>query len=272
MAYPDKPIQGRCIHSESGAFGEVRVFENDSVRWLQFDNDAIQSVMSLQYPERITVTYMQQMMACLLFSECPPKNALLLGLGGGTLLRFLQHCLKHIDIEVVERDAHVIRIAHDFFNVVHNGEDIIIEHELVDDYLAECERTFDLVILDIIEDVTTPPCFFEENFFSNCRKACGESGVLVVNLLVETENDFKKIYLSLRHAFDGRVLCMTDPNHRNIVLLAFAQQPRHLHRQALLERAELLKTCQLNLFPCIATLFEVNPSSEDKLLFTAPAK
>ena len=67
MEKPPKPIEGQCIHSEKGAFGEVRVFENDSVRWLQFDNDAIQSVMSLKYPERITVRYMQQMMASLLF-------------------------------------------------------------------------------------------------------------------------------------------------------------------------------------------------------------
>lgn len=272
MTYPDKPIQGDCIHSESGAFGEVRVFENDSVRWLQFDNDAIQSVMSLQYPERITVPYMQQMVAGLLFCEHPPKNALLLGLGGGALLRFLQHCLKHIDVEVVERDAHVIRIAHDYFNVVHNGEDIVIEHELVDHYLAECARTFDLVLLDIIEGVSTPPCFFEENFFTDCRKACGDAGVLAVNLIVESESDFKKIYLSLRHAFNGRVLCMTDVNHRNIVVLAFAQQPEHLDRQALLDRAELLKTCQLNLSSSIATLFEVNPSSQDSLLFTAPVQ
>ncbi len=270
MAYPDKPLQGRCIHSESGAFGEIRVFENDTVRWLQFDNDAIQSVMSLQYPERITVPYMQQMMASLLFCERPPKNALLLGLGGGALLRLLRHCLKQINVEVVERDAHVIRIAHDFFNVVHNGEDIIIEHELVDHYLAECKRTFDLVLLDIIEDVSTPPCFFDHDFFHDCRKACGEAGVLAVNLLVKSESDFKTIYLSLRHAFDGQVLCMTDMNHRNIVVLAFAQQVDYVERQALLDRAALLRTCHLNLSSCIATLFEVNPSSADRLLFTTP--
>lgn len=272
MDREETPLQGQCIHSETGAFGEVRVFENDSFRWLKFGNDAIQSVMSLHYPERISVPYMQQMMSSLLFCEHPPKKALLVGLGGGALVRFLQHCLKHVEFEIVERDAHVIRVAHEYFDVEHNGKDIVVEHALVDEYLADCDSLFDLVLLDIIEDLSTPRCFFDENFFRDCRRVCGEQGVLAMNLVVEAENDFKQIFLAVRHAFDGRVLCLTDPNHRNIVVLAFAGLPTHLQRDALGERAELLKTCHLDLHPCISTIFEVNPSSAECLQFTAPAQ
>lgn len=268
MDKEETALQGRCIHSETGAYGEVRVFENDSVRWLQFDNDAVQSVMSLQYPERIALRYMQQMMAALLFCDHPPENALLLGLGGGAMLRFLRHCLKHIQFEVVERDAHVIRIANEYFDVSHNGDDIIIEHDSVDEFVSSSEKGYDLVLLDIIENMFTPKCFFDDAFFQHCRNRCGEKGVFAMNLIVDNDKAFKQIYTSVRNAFERRTVCLTDPDHRNIVILAFAHQPDHIERQALHERAELLKTCHIDFSTCIDTLFEVNPHVEERLSFS----
>jgi len=268
MNKDETELQGECIHSETGAYGEVRVFENDSLRWLQFDNDAVQSIMSLQYPDRIALPYMQQMMAALLFCDHPPCRALMLGMGGGAMLRFLRHCLKHISFEVVERDAHVIRIANEYFNVGHDGEDVIVEHDDVDTYIANHKGIFDLLLLDIIEDMSTPTCFFDESFFQHCRNRCGETGVFAMNLIVENEDAFKTIYTSIRKAFEGRVVCLTDPDHSNIVVLAFAHQPDHVERQLLQERAELLSTCHIDLSLAIDTIFEVNPNENERLDFS----
>lgn len=266
----DEPaLQGECIHSETGAHGEVRVFENETVRWLQFDNDAIQSVMSLQHPERIALPYMQQMMAGLLFCDHPPENVLLLGLGGGAMLRFLRHCLKHIRFEAVEHDAHVIRVANEYFHVGHNGDDIIIEHDEVAEFVANNSNSYDLVLLDIIEEMSTPTCFFEPDFFQHCRNRCGERGVFAMNLVVESEDVFKQIYTVVRSVFAQRTLCLTDPDHRNIVILAFAHQPEHSERQALHDRAALLSTCHIDLSTCIETLFELNPHVNGQLRFSA---
>ena len=74
------------------------------------------SAMDLGAPERLVFPYERLMLAALaLVAE--PRAILLLGLGGGAMLRHLGAYLPDAAVTVVERDAGVIAFAREYFYI-----------------------------------------------------------------------------------------------------------------------------------------------------------
>src|SRR5256885_13548288 len=71
-----------------GPHKAIEIVEEDGVRVLQIGGNAIQSAMRLDAPDRIELDYVRAMMAFLLFHP-DPRDVLLVGLGGGSMARFL---------------------------------------------------------------------------------------------------------------------------------------------------------------------------------------
>ena len=74
-------------HDEEGVIDVVD--ENVNVRSLQFGTVARQSTMFRNDPNALALSYTHCVMTSLAFSRTPPRSALALGLGGGSLVKFL---------------------------------------------------------------------------------------------------------------------------------------------------------------------------------------
>ena len=90
----------------------IEVSESAGVRYLYFSAEWTQGAMRIARPNSLELTYTREMMAGLLLREQPwQKEALLIGLGAGSLAKFIYHKLPDTKITVVEIDPQVEIIA-----------------------------------------------------------------------------------------------------------------------------------------------------------------
>ena len=83
--------RGRKLCSVRDAGQLIEVFDDGKSRSLHFGTPARQSSMALDAPDRLQLPYTQAMMAFLLFQP-QPEAVLMVGLGGGSMAKFL---LRH---------------------------------------------------------------------------------------------------------------------------------------------------------------------------------
>src|SRR3569623_1391487 len=111
-----RKYHGTLIHRSRDADGPIEVVDDGVIRTLHFGNDVRQSSMALHDPVHLMLLYTQAMMSCLLFQP-DPKRVLLIGLGGGSLAKFLLHHFPRCKIDAVERRAAVVKLAHGYFQL-----------------------------------------------------------------------------------------------------------------------------------------------------------
>src|SRR5262245_32783471 len=151
-------------HDEEGV---IEVVDDLETRALYFGTSARQSAMSREEPHRLVLSYTRSMMSALLFTR-EPRSALVLGLGGGSLPRFLMLAFPMCRIDLVERRAAVVQVAHDYFHLarsprlrthVCDAEVFLREHP---------GRTYDLILVDLHDPRGTAPLVTEGRFFASC--------------------------------------------------------------------------------------------------------
>src|SRR5688572_27113654 len=101
--------------------GAVYVTEKSGVRSLHIGSDTVQSSMRLARPNDLELSYTRSMMAFLLFAR-EPRNVLMIGLGGGSLAKFIYHRMPDARIQAVEINPQVIAIARQYFHVPQDDE------------------------------------------------------------------------------------------------------------------------------------------------------
>ena len=97
----------------------VDISEEAGVRYLHFGSDWVQGAMRIARPWSLELAYTREMMAGLLLrgGEHWPRNALLVGLGAGSLAKFIYRNLPDCRITVVEINPQVEFIARQYFKL-----------------------------------------------------------------------------------------------------------------------------------------------------------
>src|ERR1700691_3480955 len=96
--------------------GHVDVSEEGGVRYLHLGNDAVQSAMRLKRPFALELAYTRAMMACLLLHPAP-RRLCMIGLGGGSIAKFVHRHLPEIQTHVIELNPRVIGVARTMFGL-----------------------------------------------------------------------------------------------------------------------------------------------------------
>lgn len=78
---------GTLIHQAQTDDGVIEVVDNGDSRSLHFGTYPRQSSMRLSDPAHLALSYTQSMMGCLLLNPIP-RRVLVIGLGGGSLVKF----------------------------------------------------------------------------------------------------------------------------------------------------------------------------------------
>ncbi len=89
------------------------MLDTEGMRHLYFDLQAVQSSMRLDDPDALVTAYARKMMAFLLFNRSP-RHILMIGLGGGSLVKFCHRHLLETRLTVVEIDPDVIALRSGF--------------------------------------------------------------------------------------------------------------------------------------------------------------
>ena len=158
----------------------IAVSDARGVRSLHVGGEAIQSAMRLGEPYALALDYTRCMMAFLLFHP-EPREALMIGLGGGSLAKFFHKHFRKTAIRVIELDARVLAAAREHFHVPPDGPRFRVEiGDGVDALYPEC---CDTLVIDAFEDELHVPKLASAEFYDGAFLALREPGAMVVNFM-----------------------------------------------------------------------------------------
>ena len=162
----------------------IDVSERAGVRYLHFSSDWVQGAMRVQRPNALELPYTREMMAGLLLREPPwPRHALLVGLGPGSLAKFIYHQLPATKITVVEIDPQVEIVARLHFNL---PDDPLRLRVLIGDgaeHMLAGGNSYDYILVDGFDKRARAGVLDTLPFYQACRSRLSDGGLLAVNLL-----------------------------------------------------------------------------------------
>ncbi|MDG1752789.1 MAG: hypothetical protein P8I03_14190 [Thalassotalea sp.] len=192
----------------------LSVAENEYYRWLLFDN-VVQSIMLKRVPFRLTIPHQYFLMLPLLFSS--PQKIVELGLGGGNLVRFLNHILPEAEILSIEYNQQVIECFETFFNPQKIQQPIInTSFEL---WLATKKKRqiCDWLIYDIYQTDEDPQYFLKQ--IARILKKIDNNAWLSINLPDLDEHELNIALLHLSSLKQNRVMRYFHvPHYKNIII------------------------------------------------------
>ena len=233
-------VLGRWLGSAPLYRGEgVEVRERDGVRTLHLGSDTIQSAMRVDAPDALELAYTRAMMGFLLFAAAP-RRILTIGLGGGSLSKFLYYRLPQATQKVVEVSAEVITVARRFFFLPPDDGRLSVEVGEGTQYVAQCRDAIDVMLIDAYDGRSLAGAFKVDGFYAAARRALSRGGVLAMNLW-SSDWAFDSNLQRIERAFNGRLLCLPAERPGNVIVFAFAEWPPRLRWHELEQAAGSLE-------------------------------
>lgn len=217
----------------------VEVSEERGVRALHLGGSAIQSAIRLSRPDELELHYTRAMMAFLLF-EPAPRDIAMIGLGGGSIARFVNARMPESRMTAVEINPLVLAAARSQFGLPTECERLTIELEDGAKWVPAHPDCADVLLLDAFDDGKSVKALATQAYYEACRKSLRSRGIMVVNFIAE-ERGFGTYLARIEKAFDGRVLRLPAQDRVNMIVLAFKGGPTRVAIESLKASARTLK-------------------------------
>jgi len=246
------------IQKQVSTHASVEVSERCGIRYLHLGSDIIQSAMRLARPNELELSYTRCMMAFLLFVPAP-EDVVLIGLGGGSLAKFIHFRLPNTRVTAVEINPQVVAAARRLFQLPDDSDRLRVK---VDDgaaYVQSLSGSADAILVDGYGGDCGAPELGTVAFYEDCERALSDNGVLVLNLFSGRPRVEAQLCL-LDRIFSGRLLCLRDERRGNLIVMAFVRSQGRPRWRLLGERAERLAQHYGLEFPAfVGRLRDVNP-------------
>ncbi len=202
---------------------EVSISEQDGIRSLHLGGSMVQSAMRISAPNELELVYTQCMMGFLLFHP-KPANVLLIGLGGGSLAKFVYHYLPDTRITAIETNRQVIAAAYQYFNLPDEDDRFEIVLAEGSRFMAEHPVAADIIMVDGFDDDYQAPSLCSHDFYDQTKRCLNKNGILVANLL-SREKHLKTWLHRIEKSFDGHMIAMMAEIRGNLIVFAFKNNP-----------------------------------------------
>jgi spermidine synthase len=254
-------IPGITIHRSHDEHGTIEVIEDGGLRSLHFGSNPKQSSMFLHDPWRLALSYTRAMTAPLLFNP-QPQRILLLGLGGGSLAKFLLHHFPDCLIDVVELREQVVTLAYDYFRLPSDNRlNVIIDDALQFVRSSDHSRfsNYDLILIDAFEEKGISRSVCGLAFFDHCRERLSPNGLLSMNLWSGDYITATDLLLYMKESFSGRVIKLPVEGKENIIGIAhMSQSPKQALKRLDSRARELREQLDVEYPSFLKTMKRVN--------------
>jgi spermidine synthase len=217
----------------------VDISEKDGVRALHLGSVTVQSAMRLSAPFELELAYSRGVMAFMLFRE-DVRDVLVIGLGGGSIPKYIHHHLPQMRVTAVELNPAVLTAARHYFYLPPDDDRLCVEIGDGATYVRQHPECADVLVLDAFDGMGLAPDFTTPSFYDSCHLALKDGGLLVVNLWGSDRN-FDLYLQRIEHSFESRVLILPTGRPGNIVVFAFKSPPLGLSWRTIRERASMLE-------------------------------
>lgn len=199
----------------------LEVTEERGLRTLHLGSRAIQSAMRVSRPWDLELAYTRAMMGFLMFNPMP-QEVLMIGLGGGSLAKFIRRQRPQTRITAVEIDPRVIAAARTHFELPPDDETLSVIEADGALYVRQHPGSADVILLDGFDAGNQVEALATQTFYAACRRALKPGGVLVVNLWGR-DSEFAEYFARLTRAFDGEVGWLSVQDKTNVIVFGFTE-------------------------------------------------
>lgn len=260
---------GLVVHEIFDENGIIEIIDKKGVRALHFGSHSRQSSMMIENPNELHSLYARAMMGLLLFNE-KPENILMIGLGGGTIAKFLLHQFSECKIKVIEFRNSVLKVARSHFSLPFDprlkvkigcgGEYISTQSKL-------SEQKHDLIVIDAYDHEGMAVEVTSENFFDGCRTLLKDDGLLAINLWGNNKDLFEHVTRNMGRVFEWRILFLPVRKRGNIIGFAFRENAHQYTMKEIKQKAKILEQQYQIEFPDFVKDFKRNNTAVLKKVF-----
>ena len=223
--------------------------------------------MRIARPWSLELAYTREMMAGLLLRPQTqwPRHALLIGLGAGSLAKFIYRNLPDCHITVVEINPQVEYIARQYFKLPDDPKRLDVIIGCGADYMLAGGRKFDLILADGYDPDAKAGVLDTEPFYLACRSRLSERGLFGANLLGRNKG-FQVSVERIKTAFDQRAIIFPSCDSGNTIAYATDGEAVDISLDDMRAQAtRLKKLSRLDLLPMITRLQLAHPLPDEKL-------
>lgn len=171
---------GRFDEALRDSKGKPFLFDDGPMRYLHFDERFVQSAMWMAAPDELALGYTRAMMGFLLFQP-KPRHILMVGLGGGSLVKYCHRYLPSASITVLEIDADVIALREQFM-IPPDDQRLQVIHGDAAGHIEKSAPGVDVLLLDGFTADGPAAELTSAHFYAHCRRLLNPHGILVANL------------------------------------------------------------------------------------------
>lgn len=172
-------------------YSHIRVRRHGNIRAMLFVRDngeeVEESALNLKKPHEMVMAYCRFMFASYLFRP-DQERVLIVGLGGGAMVRFFRHYDPQLTVDAVEIDPAVVKIADRYFGV-RSGDRVNVVTADAFQYFDRTEARYDVIYMDAFlkpakdTDATGVPLRLKtEEFYRNVQTKLKPDGLVAFNL------------------------------------------------------------------------------------------
>jgi len=182
------------MYEVDSAYHRLRVTDNEGIRLLRFERNR-QSSMYLDDPFETDFKYPGYLHLSIALRP-DAQRTLVIGLGGGSVVKRMWRDYPQMRLDVVEIDPEVVDIARRFF-ALPNDQRIRIFVEDGRTFVRFAPDLYDIVIVDAFDDDRVPRPLVTEEFMREAREAMNPDGVLAYNYIGALYGPHSKPFRSL---------------------------------------------------------------------------
>ncbi|HET6351059.1 MAG TPA: fused MFS/spermidine synthase [Coriobacteriia bacterium] len=175
-------------------FHLLRITDNDGVRLLRFERNR-QSSMYIDDPFETDFEYPGYLHLPLAIRPDAVRT-LILGLGGGSVVKRMWRDYPEMRIDTVEIDKGVVDVAREYF-ALPDDERLEVYVDDGRNFLATSNEIYDVVIVDAFDDDRMPRDLTTEEFLRSVRDHLEDDGVIAYNCIGAVYGPRSKPFRSL---------------------------------------------------------------------------
>ena len=244
--YPEL-LPNSTVSFKSEFNGNVFVIDDSKYRYLKFgtpDNDGIQSQVSLTDKTKLLFHYTKTSMIGLALFESPENeinDVLMIGLGGGSMPRFLKKTFPKVRIDSVDIDPIVVGVAKHYFFVDENEDHKIFVQD-GRKFVENSKKKYDVVFLDAFNaEDSIPHQLTSIEFLEALKKCMSKNGLLITNFINHSQKVYESIFKTFKASFKYVIrFHLLRFKSGNIIIMAFDDDSKNLTSTEIKKKIEKL--------------------------------
>jgi spermidine synthase len=214
-------------------------------RLLRVGRDAeLRGAVKQKEPGYLALPYTRSLVCVLGFQEVVPRRVLMLGMGAGSIPRFLTSQFDVVNIEVVEPVELYVKLAKEHFGLK-DGPRLTVHEAKPREFVEKVHKKYDLVVLDRYVQGNIPYRMATREFFREVRRKMERSGHFVIHVWEKEDTPNRDEILAGAQAIFGEVYLLDVPNSDSAIIICAHRDGQTTQAQAVARAREIMQESPL---------------------------